>query len=50
MWHINSSKFTLQEVLIMAYMNVLEGSHGSSRTACRTPNRAGLPVIGDQRS
>jgi hypothetical protein len=24
MWRINSSKLTFQEVLIMAYMNVLE--------------------------
>jgi hypothetical protein len=30
MWRINSLKLTLQEVLIMAYMNVLEGSYGSS--------------------
>ena len=26
MWRINSSKLTLQEVLIMAYMNALEGT------------------------
>jgi hypothetical protein len=49
MWRINSSKFTLQEVLIMAYMNVLEGTQRSSREAVRTPTRSGLSVIGGQR-
>jgi hypothetical protein len=33
MWRINSSRLTLQEVLIMAYMNVLEGT--SERAARR---------------
>ncbi len=50
MWRINSSKLTLQEVLIMAYMNVLEGTQRSSREAVCTPARSGLPVIGDQRA
>jgi hypothetical protein len=50
MWRINSSKLTLQEVLIMAYMNVLDGSHRSSCEAVRTPTRSGLPVIGDQQA
>jgi len=45
MWHINSSKLTLQEVLIMAYMNVREGTQRARREAVRTPTRSGLPVI-----
>jgi hypothetical protein len=50
MWHINSSKSTLQEVLIMAYMNVLEGTQRSSREAVGTPTGSGLRVIEDQRA
>jgi hypothetical protein len=50
MWRINNPKLTLQEVLIMAYMNVLEGTQRARRKAVRTPTRSGFPVIGDQRT
>ena len=43
MWSINSSKFTLQEVLIMAYMNVLEGTQRGCREAVRTSTLPGGP-------
>ena len=50
MWRINCSKLTLQEVLIMAYMNVLEESRRSSREAGRTPTGPGFPAVGDPRT
>ena len=49
MWRINSSKLTLQEVLIMAYMNILEESRRSSREAGSTPACPGFPAVGDPR-
>ena len=50
MWRINISKFTLQEVLIMAYMNVLEGTQRARSEAVSTSTRSRPPVIGDQRA
>jgi hypothetical protein len=45
MWRISSKRLTLQQVLIMAYMNVVEVSHRSSGQA-RARTQPAFPEIG----